>query len=457
MQDTMQLPQRLSHAGDPAAVTGSRVRKGSSLRWKVRGVSHYCLVRRPKLRKYWPGPDVPAYHPRWFVSWQVPGAKESGNVGSSYFVGGDGAFICAACLAVPRGESPGAVRSGCACQRELRKCIEAEIAVALKAYETSAREGRLDKYLELIDKPVAVSGGLTVGEVCERARRMPDAWGSRTLQTYLGALRRLARFVNAADPDAVPVSVIMSRETVEGFFAQSQGLAVPDWRRALDVNGPANATVRNAKALFSDMALATVFRDVSFPQLEAWRRVPFLRAPASGFMPWPAGEWERMIAEAEGLPPELRKVNLFLRKTGLRIGELLAARRDWITMRDGAPVLMIRDRGAAFSLLKHGKGRAIALDAELFALVEHLPGEAFLIGDGMAPSTRRELVEVLHSAFVRRFIPDRQKSNHELRMMVGSIVGEREGWQRAADMLGHTNLATFMAFYHAQLTPVGVA
>jgi hypothetical protein len=104
----------------------------------------------------------------------------------------------------------------------------------------------------------------------------------------------------------------------------------------------------------------------------------------------------------------------------------------------GQPVLVIKDRGAADSILKHGKGRRIGIDSELWALVKDLTPDTFLVADGLPPTVRYNLIYREHCAFMAQFIPDRKKRNHELRMMAGSIIYERDGLEPAADFLGNS-------------------
>ena len=58
--------------------------------------------------------------------------------------------------------------------------------------------------------------------------------------------------------------------------------------------------------------------------------------------------------------------------------------------------------------------------------------------DGLPPTVRYNLIYREHCAFMAQFIPDRKKRNHELRMMAGSIIYERDGLEAAADFLGNS-------------------
>lgn len=150
---------------------------------------------------------------------------------------------------------------------------------------------------------------------------------------------------------------------------------------------------------------------------------------------------------------ELWLVNACLRRLGLRSSELLAARRSWLERRpDRAGVLrwclVVKDRPEeGFTLLKHGAGRNLVLDEELAGLLT-ARGEGWLIGPGMAASARDDLVERLHNTWLRQFIPDRVKANHELRMWAGSLVYRQTGsLGDTAYFLGHRTTVTTERFY----------
>ena len=150
---------------------------------------------------------------------------------------------------------------------------------------------------------------------------------------------------------------------------------------------------------------------------------------------------------------ELWLVNACLRRLGLRASELLAARRNWLERRtDRAGVLrwclVVKDRPEeGFTLLKHGAGRNLVLDEELAGLLT-ARADGWLIGPGLAASARDDLVERLHNTWLRQFIPDRVKVNHELRMWAGSLVYRQTGsLGDTAYFLGHRTTVTTERFY----------
>jgi hypothetical protein len=268
-----------------------------------------------------------------------------------------------------------------------------------------------------------------------------------TLRTYKSALRRLARVVDEDAWEAVTLEKIYSRPLIERFFSMGQGREGRgvNWVDALEVNTGLMATVRNALALLSHQE--RLLPGLRLPEVSALKSMPRLKLPRAGFEPWPAGVFEAMVKAAELLKetePELWLINVCLRRLGLRVEELECARRDWLEQdAAGRWCLVIKER-AAWAILKHGKPRKLALDAELAEILTARTG--YLIADGLPTTTRHDLICREHSQFLRRFIPDRTKSNHELRMHAASQVYTRHGLGAAAYFLGDS-AATTERFY----------
>lgn len=150
---------------------------------------------------------------------------------------------------------------------------------------------------------------------------------------------------------------------------------------------------------------------------------------------------------------ELWLVNAMLRRLGLRSTELLDAQRHWLERRSDREgrtrwMLVLRDRPEErWKLPKNSAPRNLPLDDELAGLL--LPrGAGPLIGPGMSETGRQDLVERLHNAWLRQFIPDRVKANHELRMWAGSLVYRQTGKLAEAQyFLGHCSQQTTEKYY----------
>ena len=312
----------------------------------------------------------------------------------------------------------------------------------------------------------------TVREVLAALEGGDKVMTDNSLRTYKSALKRLA-LVAGADAEAARLDVVLSKANLERFYAQGQGRSEGqgvNWVNRLPCNGGLNTTIRNVRALFRPKMLELKFADLKLPPLEDLKRLPKLPAAKGGFRPWPAGVYERMdvaAAELKETDYELWLVNVCLRYLGLRACELLAARREWIsTSEDGRAWLNVQDHHAedaeedevaSFELVKHGAARKLELNEVLKAAL--LPRTGWLIAPELATSdsletcedARHALIYRRHSEWLRQFIPDRRKSNHELRMYAGSLVAKQHGLEAACYFLGHTSLVTTQAFYWAWL------
>lgn len=312
----------------------------------------------------------------------------------------------------------------------------------------------------------------TVREVLAALEGGDKVMTDNSLRTYKSALKRLA-LVAGEDADAARLDVVLSKANLERFYAQGQGRSEGqgvNWVNRLACNGGLNTTIRNVRALFRSKMIELKFADLKLPPLDDLKRLPKLPAAKGGFRPWPAGVYERMDAAAAELretDPELWLVNVCLRFLGLRACELLAARREWITTSaDGRAWLNVQDHHAedaeedevaSFEMVKHGAARKLELNEVLKAAL--LPRSGWLIAPELATSdsletcedARHALIYRRHSEWLRQFIPDRRKSNHELRMYAGSLVAKQHGLEAACYFLGHTSLVTTQAFYWAWL------
>lgn len=312
----------------------------------------------------------------------------------------------------------------------------------------------------------------TVREVLAALEGGDKVMTDNSLRTYKSALKRLA-LVAGEDAEAARLDVVLSKANLERFYAQGQGRSEGqgvNWVNRLACNGGLNTTIRNVRALFRSKMIELKFADLKLPPLDDLKRLPKLPAAKGGFRPWPAGVYERMDAAAAELrttDPELWLVNVCLRFLGLRACELLAARREWITTSaDGRAWLNVQDHHAddaeddeeaSFEMVKHGAARRLELNEVLKAAL--LPRTGWLIAPELATSdsletcedARHALIYRRHSEWLRQFIPDRRKSNHELRMYAGSLVAKAHGLEAACYFLGHTSLVTTQAFYWAWL------
>lgn len=307
----------------------------------------------------------------------------------------------------------------------------------------------------------------TVADVLKAVDEGDKVAEDRTLKTYVSSLLRLARLVNAQDPESVSLGDALCRANLERFYSlgQSRNGKGVNWVDALDVNGGLNSAIRNVCSLFTKRMVDLKFAGLVLPSLTDLRELPRLKVEVHGFQQWPAGVYEQMQAASEVMKteqPELWLVNAMLRRLGLRDLELLMSRREWIEVDavTGRAWLVIKNRGAEYKLLKHGRARKLELDEELKGLLlpktgylitapvkVSMPGTGARASDGLGDSARYDLIYRTHCEWMRQWIPDRAKANHELRMYAGSMIYKAHGLESAAYFLGHKSTATTEKYY----------
>lgn len=231
----------------------------------------------------------------------------------------------------------------------------------------------------------------------------------------------------------------------------------PDTRR--EGNATINSMLNQAQAVFSGRAQNFRLAGLDVAGVASgFGAVGKIAAAPVGFVPIEKDVYDRMHAAACGLrvsDPQLWLVNQMLRRLGLRSGELMAARDSWLWedvegwRRAGRGwVLVVKDRPEEGFYLKSGKAkeRFLPLDDDLAAVLVGRQGN--LLGC-ITPGEAYALVARRHNQWLRQFIPDRQKGNHELRKHIGAIIYSSLGKEAAADYLGHATSVTTERFYAA--------
>lgn len=297
----------------------------------------------------------------------------------------------------------------------------------------------------------------TVGDVCEALLQGDKVMEDRTRTTYLAALKRLARVVDEDRPEEVALDAVLNRAVLERFVSEGQGREGRgvNWHDALPENVGLNSTVRNASSVFQERIVERHLKGLRLPPLEPLRKFPSLPTPPTHFVPWPAENLAAMDAAALVLKEEnleLYLCHIMLRRLGLRDAELLAARSSWVQWNEaeGKAWLDVRPRAPeggepGFRLLKGGRPRRLALDAEIQGLLKGRTG--FLIGQGWGDSRRYDFIYREHCEWLRPFVPaGRSKVNHELRKLSASRVYTAHGIAAAAYFLGDS-VATTEGYY----------
>jgi integrase len=228
-----------------------------------------------------------------------------------------------------------------------------------------------------------------------------------------------------------------------------------------------NSTMTQARAVFSKPALE-LYKDrgLKLPDMKDFLAVrKFENDQDVSYRPM--GEKLLALMEENMAKQEagLRLIYLLGRKVGMRAREMWCAQRSWIedwSAGGGYRVAIIRRAMTPGAEAFKPKGRerwvpvTAAVREELLRLADEAAGEApteFLL-PGPHKTARRTLVERRANAWIRKFLPAREKGIHELRKQAGSEIATRDGLMAARDWLGHASIATTEAHYATLLSPL---
>lgn len=297
----------------------------------------------------------------------------------------------------------------------------------------------------------------TVREVMTAMRGGDMTVSDRTLEEYLGALRRLAEVVDAVNPWDVTMDRVVTKGTLDGLVLSRQGGTRIDRINRLRVNTGINTLVREVKSVLGRRHREKL-ANLKLPPLTAlddWLPLP---EPDHRFVKLPQERYAAMCAAAQELRtawPELWLVHMLVRLLGLRNEELMAIQRHWIEAREDGVYLVIKDRPGEWSLLKHGLPADLWLDPALAVLLLAC-GPGHLVLPGAGESTRYDLIYRRHNDWLRTFIPrsERQKGAHELRKHVGSVVLAEHGADAAQRFLRQKSRRVFEEHYSDWLKPL---
>lgn len=308
---------------------------------------------------------------------------------------------------------------------------------------------------------MARPGWATVGD-CVRVWR--ERQTTREREQVVAAVRRFALSISA-DWEAVSCERL-SRAEFAKFLAEYPGASeagrMSTW-----------ATIRSmwqARAMdwYADAGLR-------LPDMSGLRSVRCERGAGKAarrrFVRIPEGTLAAMDAAAEALRSgtwEQRRVwavYLLMRRCGLRNVEVSALRWSWIVEGRHSPMISLVARAADMAAgvaawRPKGTEGAVPVRREYlealrgaFADVE---AGGVVAGDWVVPRQNpTDIARVVQreiNAFVRRFLPDRQKGAYELRKQFGAEVAMRPppdgGLEVAARLLRHASMTTTWEHYH---------
>lgn len=234
--------------------------------------------------------------------------------------------------------------------------------------------------------------------------------------------------------------------------------AAGPWRKHLTLGAhDANTTLRSmlgqASDIFCEDSLKVRLFDLTLPDLQPWLEAPLPKAMPAGYVPVPQAIITDLHQSAKQLKKDSLKVwkaNRLVCLHALRAGEVVAARGSWLIHDEKGWAIELIDRPEEGFYLKSATRRLLPLDPELAEAIKDTAPDASLIG-ALTPTEAYNLVNREHNTWLRRFIPDRVKGNHEMRKHAGSVVYTQHGLEAARAYLGHKSQNTTEKWYTSLL------
>ena len=317
---------------------------------------------------------------------------------------------------------------------------------ALKNASVAARAARSRDWTKL-DETSIRPGWATVGDLLEIYREhAPDRSGE-------AAERRFLRYVSAACNTAAPKDA-STREALDPSRFRS-------WIRTQEKSGHSSAGIHSdVQSIKSVVARsrAYIYADIKTPDLAEFRAVTGGSSKSDGYQPI-ARDTLRQMDNAARIP--LRRQSLanwgiywLMRRAGLRNSEVAALKWEWIEPHaDGSADLVMIKRA---DWEPKGSSGRIPISARFHHLLRAAFAKGIAKPSGYVIPRKnvteiKSLTERTINAFVRQYLPDREKGAYTLRMEFGSRIAARDGIEVAARLLRHADISTTFGHYHSLL------
>lgn len=272
--------------------------------------------------------------------------------------------------------------------------------------------------------------------------------GERTGRNYCGSMGVLIRAGLGVDDDGAQSSGVLTGDLVDRYERTVLQGCPPAARDSAQRS--IASTVRQAKALFSRRAIRLAYKDLALPDLASFLGAHVDTVRSAPVLP-DADLWRRTMAAAEEwfkMRSPLYQVFLLSYYFGLRLGESVAARWDWIhEVATDAGTIRVLDVPA----MKTDQGRRLQVAADVWARMQtfETAGGEWILSGGTGWA-RRNLAGRDFAAAMRALGYDRErfkKCAHTLRKMIGSVIFTEAGPAQAQAYLGHAELRTTTDYY----------
>jgi integrase len=300
-----------------------------------------------------------------------------------------------------------------------------------------------------VEKERKTAGNATLQDLVDAYKATPKRVAERTAASNISRLIAIVRLVHGTELAGVKVRAVTSEFWTAYQAARYKALGRPlDYTRRIPENAGINAAVRGARSLFIRRLRPAYERaGIHLPadaDVVTWLPEPALLRPEADDASMVAA-WEQMPRDALWLTVGLARF------AGLRMSEIAACRRSWVTE---AGAIDLRDRPEDGFQSKTGRPYlAPVLHPALAAAL--LAAPAGLIVAPKDPGRVRWLYRGPQQ-WARQFVGTARKPMHRLRGLYASDLAERTrnavaaqlaGEQAAASALGHTTPETTRRHY----------
>lgn len=272
-----------------------------------------------------------------------------------------------------------------------------------------------------------------------------------------GDMRTIWREGCGLDAGSVGFDKLCCRETMEKFVALRQGRERPDYDTRRPANRTINSMMNHARCLLSRGSIERRLRGLDLGDWQGFC-IPYLPTPAKYWTKLEPDVLSAMDAGSLALDDDMRLAYDLARKLGLRVNEIKGARGTWLMPYacESGWGIQICDRPEEGWTQKGTRPRVLPLPLDLCQrLLARRDGDRFVL-PGRSETARKLLLDDL-SKFVRQYLPERQKTIHELRKQYGSEILTGQGLTAASYSLGHMQQTTTERHYAAYLGTLQVA
>jgi integrase len=342
--------------------------------------------------------------------------------------------------------------------REYRRATKCNSRPAAERVAKDIYNSIIGEHFKNPDQLKVRSNFCTIDDICkayhEKSALLVEPDTSK--KNILSFLKIISDVQNTDKPREVNASVL-TRSLITSFQNKRITSAGDNYQKKESAKNSANSIIQQARSLFSKKLIAQdAYSHLKLPDLMEFLRTPLLKVQPKGYQPIEPQLIEAMNAAADELKitnAPLHLIHMLFLRMGLRNKEILHAKHSWIVPYHGSHGLAIITRN---DFKPKGAPGIVPMPKDVYKLILKLKSDKHdYIIPAESATERYDLIYEDHSNWVKKFIPDRQKTSYELRKHAGSIIATREKNIMAAQaFLRHKSPTTTATYYAKLLKPL---